>query len=221
MSVHSLFSHDPTVCMLFCRRCCPSPPSLLHWGRKCVAWSFLTCQWEQLPMEVSSTTAKSTLVRTTVMETLSLYTLFLSTPLMSTSGAHCLSDRVLRGVSLQKSITTSPWLEVSMFQQERSPTLFPLGMKKKVDGNQCSLPCLQYGFLQLLSVTTTSSWWQVEWLKMTPLSSTPLMYWTSPLWSGPLLKNSTSPYHCGYITWPFVEITSTWLEGWQHILCNH
>ena len=31
-------------CMLSCRRCCPSPPSLLHLGRKCAVSNYPTCQ---------------------------------------------------------------------------------------------------------------------------------------------------------------------------------
>ena len=107
-----------------------------------------------------------------------------------------------------------------MYQQEWSPTPSPLGMKKKVSGNKCCLPCLQEGLVQLLSVTPTSSWRQVECLKMT-LSSTLLMSWTSPPCSGALLKDSTSLYHYGDLTWPFVESTSTWWAGLQCILGNH
>ena len=56
---------------------------------------------------------------------------------------------------------------------------------------------------------------------MAPHSSALLQYWTSPLWSGALLKDSTSLYHCGGITWPFVESTSTSRVGLRCVLGNH
>ena len=101
--------------MLACRRCCPSPPSPLHWWRKCTTWNYLTCQWEQRPMEPPFTTARSTSVHLAEMKVVNAYTLFLCTLLMSSSGVHSLSNSSVQ--PLQYWTTTLPWSEGGMYQQ--------------------------------------------------------------------------------------------------------
>ena len=80
-------------CMLSCRRCCPSPHSLLHWGRECAAWNYPTCQWVQCPMQLLSTMTRSMSEHRTEMKAINWYSLFLSTPVATEWCSHCSSQQ--------------------------------------------------------------------------------------------------------------------------------